>query len=503
MMSEFLTLLCNLYIVGLTVVPPLFTGGSWEQLGDRKYALFWNISLFCLAIRLLALLPEVKGMLSVKRKGIGGIRPGIMDVVMLMYGTSVLLSAGLSQWQHTAWYGYREWYMGAFSQLLFVGIYFFVSRHYGGDKYVVRLAEAGFFVVLLFGLLQRLGADPLGLTKGMDIRHWDYSHMLSTIGNISWFTGYCAMALIFPLSGYLRCRDAKERRWLYPVCLCGLMLLLTQGSDTGVLLGAVSFGVCLVWGLRQEKIPGRLFGLWAGVCLLIPLYGNLAKSLGERAVFSFPLDGIGLKHLGWWGWWIAAACFLFLWALFTYAEKRNHKGLLRLLPILTLTSFCMAIAAVGVYFLLNQPDGALWGNGRGMLWKISVEGFLKKDFWEKMIGAGPDCFAEYIYGVFPPEAFPALEGKWQDAVFANAHNEWLNQLINVGIMGTGSYLAIFLVGLGRYRNFLPGVLALILYLTASLTGFQQVLSTPFLFLILGVCEARRRRKQQEDFYGNI
>ena len=41
---------------------------------------------------------------------------------------------------------------------------------------------------------------------------------------------------------------------------------------------------------------------------------------------------------------------------------------------------------------------------------------------------------------------------WEGAVFTNAHNEFLNQMCNVGILGTVSYLAIFLVGMRRYGD---------------------------------------------------
>ena len=50
---EFLNLLCGLYIVGLTVVLPLYTGGTYSQLGDTKYLLFRNLTGLCLCLWLL------------------------------------------------------------------------------------------------------------------------------------------------------------------------------------------------------------------------------------------------------------------------------------------------------------------------------------------------------------------------------------------------------------------------------------------------------------------
>ena len=55
---EFLYLLCNLYIIGLTVALPLYTGGTYWQIGDSKYMLFRNLSLLCLNLWLAVSLAE-------------------------------------------------------------------------------------------------------------------------------------------------------------------------------------------------------------------------------------------------------------------------------------------------------------------------------------------------------------------------------------------------------------------------------------------------------------
>ena len=46
--DEFSRLLCGLYVVVLAVVLPLYTKGTYWQLGDTKYFFFRNITVFCL-----------------------------------------------------------------------------------------------------------------------------------------------------------------------------------------------------------------------------------------------------------------------------------------------------------------------------------------------------------------------------------------------------------------------------------------------------------------------
>ena len=62
----------------------------------------------------------------------------------------------------------------------------------------------------LIGLLQKLGYDPLGLLKGYVVGDWEYTHMLSTLGNNNWLSGYYSVML--PLSLSLFCKAVEERR---------------------------------------------------------------------------------------------------------------------------------------------------------------------------------------------------------------------------------------------------------------------------------------------------
>ena len=88
------------------------------------------------------------------------------------------------------------------------------------------------------------------------------------------------------------------------------------------------------------------------------------------------------------------------------------------------------------------------------------------------------------------------KGYFADSIFTNAHNEWLTTLINLGALGTTAYAAVFLTALRKYRRNSMAIMLLFTYGMHSLISFQQVLNTPFFFLLLGVCEAEQRMNQQ-------
>ena len=64
----------------------------------------------------------------------------------------------------------------------------------------------------------------------------------------------------------------------------------------------------------------------------------------------------------------------------------------------------------------------------------------------------------------------------------------------MGLLGVGAYAAVFITALRNYRKSFFGILLLFTYGVHSLISFQQVLNAPFFFLMLGLCEADRRRK---------
>lgn len=592
--NEFLGLLCNLYLVVLLVVLPLYIGNGYWQLGDTKYTLFRNLSFLCLGSWLLAGMPgrvrgvaeyfrrqnahydmEKSAVLRAEPAGDKAVRPkesvrkaaerkqrgrrgtrrkqtvfSGMDLAMMSYGICVILSAVCSSYGKLAWAGYEGWYMGAVSQLLFIGIYFFISRQYTGAAWPLYLGEAACFLVTLLGLLHRLGIDPLGLMESWNSRDWEYSHMLSTLGNINWLCGYYSVATAFVIVSFL----GEKRRWLqavlYLISVSTFVLLLLQGSQSGLLILGACVAVCFLLGRRQDGVWGKLLLLLAGTFFCMPLMEWLMKLRGSKA--AVVEDGNIFAFTTWYGWMLAGVGCIFLFLLLekkggdSYREKPagekgkrettvakeqrqgvNMRWARKTLLLAALAVLTAAAVLAGLLFWRRLDDS--FGSGRGFLWRIAVEGFIEADGKDKLLGAGPDCYAEAVFNRLGADTEVWKGEHWEGAVFTNAHNEILNQLCNVGILGTACYLAIFLVGVYRYgyegvkrqcgeerRKYEMsektegrqgsltgsymgdiGLLALVMYALHSLVSFQQVLNAPLLFLVLGLCEAEKRKMNRD------
>ena len=493
MIKDFKGMLCNFYIVAVAAVLPLYTRGSYALLGDSKYALFWNVSLFCLGLGGAACAVEW----GLKKRTGALETSGLfcpMDVCMLCYGGCAAVSAVCSDYGVLAWTGSPEWYMGAVSQLLFVGIYFFVSRTCPGNGWVISMWEAGFFLVTLLGFCSRLGLDPLGLLEGFGLDSWEYSHLISTVGNINWFCGYCAVALSMPVAGYLKAKKPGKRRLLFVVSGSGLTLLCIQGSDTGFVLAAACLGICLLKSRTDPERFKRTILLAAGTMFGISGYSRAAVAFGEKALKSLPADGPEIGVFLWNGWWILGLVCLGLYFTVQRLPKEIRKGLWLGLVILGVVA-----AGTGTALYLGRVTRTQgWLTGRGALWKLAWQSFARGDLKQKLLGAGPDCFGAYVYSHFTPAQLPVVEGHFADAVFVNAHNQGLNLLVNMGIPGFCSAAALYASAAVRYRGSLAGMLAIAMYGVNSLVSFQQVMSTPLFFLLLGICESVVRRQENEQ-----
>ena len=159
-----------------------------------------------------------------------------------------------------------------------------------------------------------------------------------------------------------------------------------------------------------------------------------------------------------------------------------------------------------------ERDGCLeavldenWGNGRGAAWTCGMDAYRQMDTLHKIVGIGPDCFADHVYGI--PELARRLVERFGNLRLTNAHNEWLTVLLNTGALGLFCYAGIFVTAFVRFmrrarRQALLYVFAMALctYTVHNMVSFQQVLNTPYVFMVLGIGEGLLRTNRRYDRY---
>lgn len=561
------------YLFCMLGIFPLYYKEQYYKIGDAKFGFFWKSSLlfigvsFALVIisKLLEVISDKKNKWKSKspnksvvteKNGTKKSKSAVaerflesmstLDYAVFIYGICVLLSYAFSDYKDYALKGAAGWEMGLCSQLIFVGVYFLLSRSKGMftiihkskekvnfglcAKAILGIHMSASVLVFLFGILHRFDIDPLGMYEGLNLNQ--KIEFLSTIGQATWFSSYvCTTFALGMVLFYI-----SEKKWvriisgIYTAVSFGI--LVTQNSDSAfiaiagilLLLGYFSLSDMKSW-IRFLQIVSLMWGSFVGIGLLQRLFTDWAIPLDSLSTF-FSQSIVT--------WLMLALSLIMLW----YFEKCNKKDTAatttqrkkakdadiskeagnnkkRMLVVKKIYQGMLLVIVVGIFaaigFIYLNTKGYLltwfgyqsthsyllfdyhWGSNRGSTWMITGQAFLQMPFYQKLFGVGPDSVSEYLYSV--PDISDLLRSLWGNVRLTNAHNEYLNSLMCYGIVGLVSWCSVLVGGISYFYKkakenpFMIGfALCIIGYGCHNIFCYQQVCCTPFLFLILGVGE---------------
>lgn len=508
--SEYLKSIADAFVIAILVVLPLYMKDKLIMIGDAKYYFFINISLTFFIASVLFLFLFLAGR---RRRG-QEIGWSSTDICVLAFGAVSIFSWLFSEYKDVGLFGYSDWHMGLVTQLLLVWSYFFVSRCSSGGETLWKLAGAASGVVFLIGVLNRYQYDPLGAFTGIGRWDWNANNLLSTIGNINWYSGYVCTAL--PVSVYFYWKEHKLLRAAGGIgTVLGLATLITQGSQSGFAgLGGILL-VLLFCSLRRRSMLIRFLQ----VALLAPLTGLFIRWSIRWAPrgLNLPEEKGSGAFIAWNGWWWVLVLLVLLLAILIRREQVGKKDFLeggRIRKLCLLAVLILSAGGLLIVWLCSvsgtfwQALGgrsifridAEWGSGRGALWRVAWKSFLEGSWKQRLLGAGPDCYACLIYSIFDMYQEMHVTGQFQGAVFANAHNEWLNMLVTQGILGAAAYIGIFITAFKRYTDRIDmvpvlavGLLTMGGYIIHNIFSFQQIITTPVMLVTLAMCENQYRR----------
>lgn len=520
-----------LYLLAFTVIYPFYYEDHYYNMGDAKWhfykaiTFFWDRGDYILPGLLMLVLAfavwylitlAVRGELREK------MNVSVTDCFVLAYLVVVTISAMAAPDKSNVLWGFEGWYMGYMAQVSFVLLYFLVSRFWSEGGVGVFLALAVSEITFLLAVLNRFKIDPLGIYDGnIDGTHY----FVSTFGNTTWYG--CYLTVMLAIAVYYLWNGQKM--WIRiaagVVTATGFMTAVTTDSDA-VFVGL--FGILSALFFFSCRDAKHFKNFW--LVLVIGLASF--KCIGVLRLL-FPKQSVWLHEIPlflsegnlMWGV-LAAAVAIWLWV--SYLERRDKlnlrvTGALRWIYIGIILA---GITLLVVYIALNSngllPAGLAsdsnyllwndrWGDNRGGIWSVSVLSFFKtlKDQPVRfLIGAGPDNFRVTAYQYFNERlrriAYNATSPHNANAVLTCAHNEWLCAFLNYGLLGGIAYLGIFVSAvrrfskkIGQHPNITAGVLAIISYFAFDFFCYQQIISTPLIFIVLGASEYIATRSKKE------
>lgn len=492
--KETVSTLVYAYLVILFAGLPLYMQNKLVLIGNAKYLFFRNTTLVLGGfVVLTALWSKIREGNKTKQSW------KRMDTFMLLYLASAILSYGISPCREDTLLGYPGWYMGLLTQALLVGIYFAVARYYDGSRSIWWIAGITAGIVTLIGLLNRLDIDVLGTFQGMENGDWNRTQLLSTIGNNNWYAGYLSVTAGIALTAAF-----LGKKYVRVLGMLGSFLFfasaITSNSTTAILAALSLNAVLLLLSLQKRERLLRTLE----ISMLLPLSVFMVRIFIRFHLTGLVLAGEAEKTFFftpvWYGVFaVEAAGYVIL----RLRERQQRKDLLESGNVFRIV---MILAAVAVLFgglsgclLLTGVIGsgskllAQASNGRFALWKVTLLTYGKEGLLYKFFGTGPGSYYYVLYQWGTDAMDWINRGLLDNDVYANAHNEWLNMLVEQGVFGVIAYGGIFVTAFTDLRKKLlqsPQYLAIFLgiigYLICSLFTFQHVLSTPFAFALLGM-----------------
>lgn len=489
----------------LCVGVAFYAQDGFRQIGIAKFTAYRNIMMAGCTVLLVMMVPYFFFFLREHGKLRISVTDGCVMVYLLLCGISVV-SGGFYQ---DALWGYPGWNMGFLSQLSFVVLYLFVSRFGKYYRLILAVLCVTASIVYVLGILHRLMIDPIGFYEGLT--DWQKTQFLSTLGQASWYGSFLAVTLPVGMGMFLY----TERKILRILCgafmTLGFCTLVTQNSDSAYFALAGALTVFLIISVGERQLMCRFLG----TLTLLFASGKVMYFLMQvHPNPEFEADFV--TNLMWTSgvtWALLVICLPATIAMYAMQVKTGPRkypeAVVQRLRMVVPMAEIAAIVGV-ILIIILQTRGALpksisdrladvsyltwhneWGNGRGRIWKFGMKMFVEAKPGHKLFGVGPDCFHSYVAARYSEEqAF-----YWGSRQLTNAHNEWMTSLVNVGIVGTAAYLGIYVTAIRRFcrmnqKNILLAGIAAACgsYMCYNLFCYQQVLCTPFIFLLMGIGE---------------
>lgn len=495
----------------LLIAFPFYLKDKYVEMSYYKWIFYVSI----MVLLLIAIIPIKVGefiLRSGKRKTI------IQDYFVMGYGILTIITYINCPNQKAAFMGTDGWYMGAVAQIFFVLSYLIFSRRQVASNAVIGLNYIGSSFCFIVAVFQRYGKDFLHLYWNMpDEIVRDY---LSTIGNRTWFSAY--VCTVFPIGLYLFWKsESREQLIIFGTyTFLAFSCLVTANSDSAYAGAFLVLYLLLYLSLGSGKKTERFIDiliLWFGACILMGLL-RLPFESKVRDLRGFSLLFLNLK--------IAVPCFLLaclsvptirkMDSRINHMNKKFWKRVMLFGPVILLfllvITICLNTSGIlQKYFGITLHNSYLlfndeWGDDRGSSWKLTVKMFMDLPIMQQIFGVGPDCFAYHAYG--NQEYSLILRNIWGEAVLANAHNEWLNSFLCMGLAGGIAYIGIFLSVMihclkkaeADSGNPLVGAIGLCVagYIAHNFFCYQQASATAVIFVLMGVAMSLSKTGKADD-----
>ena len=513
----------SVFLLILVTVFPLVYHNSYYDILETKYRWYYGTVVAMLAVVLvLAII-----MLIIDQMENGGRHAARLfaklhpknwrsifcaaDVAVMLFWLVLVISTLQSEYMYESFWGNEGRYSGLFLLTLYVAVYFVVSRFWTVKGWVLEAFLISGLIVCYVGITDYFQLDVLHFRSGINALQPQQATMFtSTMGNINTYTAYVALIMGVATAMFTTAKKPGRAVWYYICMVIAFFAIIMGCSDNAYLaLGALFAFLPLAlfrsrMGIRRYLLVLATFSMVIQcIDFINQVYSEMV--IGLDSLFQVLVNFSGLMYV------VVALWMVYL--AVAIIDRNNREAADEMGPIpVRVWSGLLVTGVLIVCFMLYDANvaggadkyGALsnylvfndsWGTNRGFIWRKSVEIFRDFPVRHKLFGYGPDTFGILTTSNFRMEMVNAT-----GQVFDSVHNEYLQYLVTIGVLGVVSYVT-FLVSAGwrmavklAKNEYMVGCLfAVLCYGFQAMVNLNLPIATPIMWLLLSIGMAACRK----------
>lgn len=469
----------TIYLVALFGLFPLFYTDKLFRIAEDKKLFFLYLTGIYGVILLI-----LKGASLMTQEGKTRKKPDLDLIFLGILTISVILSTIFALDRSEAFYGLTERRIGALAMFACVLCYLGLRKYGRMNKYVIYSILIGSSLLYLCGILMACDINVLHLKDNLA----NPEIHLTPIGNADFNATYLCLMLGPVAVLYLSCKDRLWKRVYGGVCYLAFLFLFFIKAQSALIGVCMTLACLFYFALEQKEWTKRYLEL------LTLLVGALATIRVLLALFPnkiYPFDAFSLILLS--PGMILAECAVLaalwiIWAKFgdTVWERVLSCRKKLLYAFIGLASVC-ALAA-----LFTLSDASF--NHRGFIWIRTLRELSKAPLANILFGHGLNCFYQFISPAYHDEMMQIY-----GAVYVDPHNEFLQVLITMGILGVIGYfgliITVFIRAARSSRDQVFQITAIVVFATYLLQGIVNIATIyclPLFFALLGLASGEQR-----------
>lgn len=423
----------------------------------------------------------------------------VADIGMYLFFVGAVISTLLSDYREesiTGSMGRRNGLILIFAYLL---CYIMISYFYKGRLGVVYIFLIMGMFVCVIGIANHFSFDPLDYINKIAADQRD--KFISTIGNINFFASFVCVYFAASFGMFMVSENIVNKIFCIACLATGSGALIASNSDLGFFAVFVFMGIMSIYAFKKIRRLHRYIISWLVLITSMKLMPVLCRLFGGKHMLIEPISNFFMFN---------DAMYYVIGVLFAltliFAGLRKNDKLLELpswlfiIPLVVVI-LCV-IGGIGSFIYFSWIDtetdlgvfnsylrfGPKWGTNRGYIWSRSLDSYAQFDPIHKLFGSGPDTLKAILDKYYGQE----ISANY-NVYFDSAHNEYIEWLVTLGLVGTTGILTMIIGGIVRLVRCSKKKPELVVFYSAALIyalqaifNIGQPLTTPMLFLFLSM-----------------